>query len=561
MKKSFLSLFLVLVMLLTALPMTAGAAASLEKGASEIAETGSSEGSLKNVRISDNGILSWDPFPGANCYYFGVYTGGGWWYAEKGTMIDLRQLCIDHAYPSGTFDVRLEAWSKAGNEGGHQLSERWEGTYTFVNSNPQLSTPTNLRWEGTFGVWDAVPDAGEYVLWLYADGVPLNSSAAKTTYFNFASWIVSGTKSYTFMVKACGNGHTASDDAVSSAKTFTKNYAVRTITFDANGGSVTPSTIKTDTSGWLTADLPTPTRTNYTFVGWTIRKNDGPMVNNYDPYLENTTLYAKWTFGPISHFAISGITEPVAGEAPDGECLIPANCGYRPTIPNYGYVNWYTEDGDLMNPDTDTFTAGERYSAQVTLIPTEGYEFAASGLTGTMNGKDSTASIFIATPKKKIYMSRWFTCTAGNTVSGTIKSYLDNAGAVKVTLANRSNSSIGFTKTVYGNSASFSFSDVPSGLYLLTVSKANHVSKSVTVAVTAGTPELACQINPIGDTNLNGRIQSNDAMLAYKHAQGGAADQLTGYAAQCADVNHNGKIQANDAMLIYQQAQGKRSLW
>ena len=366
------------------------------------------------------------------------------------------------------------------------------------------------------------------------------------------------------MVKACGNDHTASDDAVSSAKTFTKNYAVRTITFDANGGSVTPSTIKTDTSGWLTADLPTPTRTNYTFVGWTIRKNDGPMVNNYDPYLENTTLYAKWTFGPISHFAISGITEPVAGEAPDSECLIPVDCGYRPTIPNYGYVNWYTEDGDLMNPDTDTFTEGKRYSAQVTLIPTEGYEFAASGLTGTMNGKDATASIFIASPKKKINMSRWFTCSAasvGNTVSGTIKSYLDNAGAVKVTLANRSNSTIGFTKTVYGNSASFSFSDVPSGLYLLTLSKANHVSKSVTVAVTAGTPELKCQINPIGDVDNNGRVNAADAKAVSRHAN--EQEPITdSYKLKCADVTApKNNVNSADAKAILQHANEQKSLW
>ena len=554
MRKSTLCILLALMMILTAVPMTANAA----NGHSEVA-TGNGEGSLKNVRISKDGILSWDPFPGANCYYFGVYTGGGWWSAEKGTMIDLRQLCIDHAYPSGTFDVRLEAWSKAGNEGGHQLSERWEGTYTFVNSNPQLSTPTNLRWDGSFAVWDEVPDAENYVIFLYADGVRLNSTQARTTYFNLASWMVSGTKSYKFTVKACGNGHPNSDDAVSSAKTFTKEYAVRTITFDPNGGSVTPTTIKTDTSGWLTADLPIPTRTNYTFVGWMIRKNDGPMVNNDDTFLENTTLYAKWTLGPISHFVITGITEPVDGEAPDGECLIPTDCGYRPTIPHYGYVSWYDEDGHILNPDTDKFKAGEKYSAQVTLVPTEGYEFAESGLSGTMNGKDTTKSIWVATPKKKITMSRWFTCTAGNTVSGTVTSFLSGSGAVKVTLANRSNSMIGFTTNVYGNSAAFSFPDVPSGIYQLTVSKANHVTKTTNIAVNGNATGLAVKLHPIGDINGDGLVNTTDMMRANNHAK--ELVPLSGYEFACANVNGDDIVNTTDVMRINLHAKSISSLW
>ena len=60
MKKSVLCILLALMMILTAVPMTANAA----NGHSEVA-TGSGEGSLKNVRISQDVILSWDPIPGA----------------------------------------------------------------------------------------------------------------------------------------------------------------------------------------------------------------------------------------------------------------------------------------------------------------------------------------------------------------------------------------------------------------------------------------------------------------------------------------------------------------
>ena len=73
------------------------------------------------------------------------------------------------------------------------------------------------------------------------------------------------------------------------------------------------------------------------------------------------------------------------------------------------------------------------------------------------------------------------------------------------------------------------------------------------------------KICPLGDADLNGRVQANDAMKAYQHAQGKADAQLSGYAFLCADVapvdEPNGKVQAADAMLIYQQAQGKHSLF
>ena len=309
----------------------------------------------------------------------------------------------------------------------------------------------------------------------------------------------------------------------------------------------------------------------YTFTEWEVLSGgvtiaDPTVATNASFTLGDSDVTVKANYKkntPISTFTVTGITEPVAGQAPDGECKIPVNCGYRPTIPEYGYVTWYTDDGDIMNPDTDTFKAGEKYSAQVTLIPTEGYEFAESGLTGTMNGKDTTKSIFIATPKKKIYMSRWFTCSAasaGNTVSGTITSYLDNSGAVKVTLANRSDSMIGFTKTVYGNSASFSFTNVPAGLYLLTFSKDNHVSKTVTIGISSNASGAAFQINPIGDISGDGKVTAKDYAMANAHVQ--KISTLTGYQLQCGDVlKSDGKITAADAARINAHVQKTDPLW
>ncbi|WP_405341819.1 dockerin type I domain-containing protein [Ruminococcus sp.] len=496
MKKSFLSLFLVLVMLLTALPVTAGAAGIGADGTlPEITVT------LSYYPETNTAGLIWNPIQNAELYYIWVknnMTNREDQFAQVGSVLSHSAangcgMTIDSSYftdygwGGSDYQVRIEAVDKYGKTIA-------TGESNIISTNIEiLDTPVAKFANNGVVSWDPVPNATAYTVLIYRSDAQFHVRADTTyqTKVDFTEHLTVGDQ-YLAIVSA-RNG-----------KDYRESKSCQT-------------------------DL-------ITYQGRTV----------------------------VSNFAISGITEPVDGEAPDTECLIPANCGYRPTIPNYGYVNWYTEDGDLMNPDTDTFTAGERYSAQVTLIPTEGYEFAASGLTGTMNGKDATASIFIASPKKKIYMSRWFTCSAasvGNTVSGTIKSYLDNAGAVKVTLANRSNSAIGFTKTVYGNSASFSFSDVPSGLYLLTLSKANHVSKSVTVAVTAGTPELKCQINPIGDVDNNGRVNSADAKAVSRHAN--EQELITdSYKLKCADVTApKNKVNAADAKAIFQHANGQKSLW
>jgi len=66
------------------------------------------------------------------------------------------------------------------------------------------------------------------------------------------------------------------------------------VTYNANGGTVTPSAAATGIDGKLTA-LPTPTRTGYTFDGWYTAVDGGERVDQSKVYTENTTLYAHWT--------------------------------------------------------------------------------------------------------------------------------------------------------------------------------------------------------------------------------------------------------------------------
>lgn len=91
----------------------------------------------------------------------------------------------------------------------------------------------------------------------------------------------------------------ATEDKIYDGKTYTHAWiyddpTVFTITFDANGGTVSPTSVDTQTGGVL-ATLPTPTRSGYNFDGWFTDPTGGTKITNGHTFTQNTTLYAHWT--------------------------------------------------------------------------------------------------------------------------------------------------------------------------------------------------------------------------------------------------------------------------
>ena len=67
-----------------------------------------------------------------------------------------------------------------------------------------------------------------------------------------------------------------------------------TITYDANGGTVSPGTAKIEDGGVI-ASLPEPHRDGYTFIGWYTDLNYNQQIDiNYNP-TSDMHLYAKWS--------------------------------------------------------------------------------------------------------------------------------------------------------------------------------------------------------------------------------------------------------------------------
>ena len=69
--------------------------------------------------------------------------------------------------------------------------------------------------------------------------------------------------------------------------------ATHTVTFNANGGTVTPASATTGTNGRL-ASLPTPIREGFTFNGWFDAAENGNAVTADTVYNSDTTIYAQW---------------------------------------------------------------------------------------------------------------------------------------------------------------------------------------------------------------------------------------------------------------------------
>ncbi|WP_143806916.1 S-layer homology domain-containing protein [Papillibacter cinnamivorans] len=78
---------------------------------------------------------------------------------------------------------------------------------------------------------------------------------------------------------------------------WTPTAAIKTVTFDPNGGSLSPATALTDADGKL-ASLPVPTwpGNEYVFNGWYTDASEGTAITTHTVYEEATTIYAHWTF-------------------------------------------------------------------------------------------------------------------------------------------------------------------------------------------------------------------------------------------------------------------------
>ena len=159
-----------------------------------------------------------------------------------------------------------------------------------------------------------------------------------------------------------------SNQAITLYPTWTANKY--TISWNANGGSVTPASSTYTYDGEPVA-LPTPTRTGYTFNGWFTASSGGSKINDVgktNKPASNTTYYAQWTENTYTVNIVANPAE-AAKTLTLGSQQVGINAVTISATPNVGYqfVNWTASAGiTITNPNSASTTITATKAGTVT---------------------------------------------------------------------------------------------------------------------------------------------------------------------------------------------------
>ena len=237
-----------------------------------------------------------------------------------------------------------------------------EGTQTY----PAIFTPDDtdnyntVETDISVGVVNE-PVVQEYAITFDANGGSVSPSSATTKDGKLESLPTPTYDGYDFL-----GWYTQKDggEKVTTDTVFTKNSIIYahwqeqtaqeyTVTFNANGGSVNPSSATTK-DGKLES-LPTPTRGGYDFLGWYTEKDGGEKVTTDTFFTENSTIYAHWQKQAAQEYTVTfdangGSVNPSSATTKDGKLeSLPT-----PTRGGYDFLGWYTQKdgGDKVTTNT-----------------------------------------------------------------------------------------------------------------------------------------------------------------------------------------------------------------
>ena len=211
-------------------------------------------------------------------------------------------------------------------------------------------------------------------------------------YFDFVIYGMSAGNNYgiAFQQNNYGDPANTSGRVKWTKATFTKGTHY-TVTFDAAGGSVSPGT-KDVLDGVPLGTLPTPTKGEDTFTGWTLNSTIVDATTTVDYSFYNATLVATWKTpvpaAPIVvNFTDAGLAVPSALNLVASADIAPDGSSYTLNyLGGYGQVYavfelTFDQPPDLSDYKSVTFTykgeAGDINSKQVRLL--------AAGSTGSPN--------------------------------------------------------------------------------------------------------------------------------------------------------------------------------
>ncbi|GBU27635.1 hypothetical protein R84B8_01170 [Treponema sp. R8-4-B8] len=303
----------------------------------------------------------------------------------------------------------------SGGTGGGGGSTTVPNAPTGVNATAVSSSSISVSWSAVSGAtsYDVYFEIGSSITKNFAGTVTGTSYThtglqAGTTYYYYIKAVNSaGSSNYSSSALATtqssgGGGSGGGGD----------NQTTYTITFNANGGSVSPTSGTTGTNGSL-ATLPTPTRSGYTFNGWFTSTSGGTQVTTSTVFSQNSTIYARWTSSaPIE----TRLDQPIFGTNSVTSSSITINWTLQTTgtTPNglYSYAA----------PTNITIAV---YIAEDGSTPAFWYDLTSTPLAGTARSytlSNYTPWIYYVGGKRRVSLR--VTCTrSGNTSTQAIMSY------------------------------------------------------------------------------------------------------------------------------------------
>lgn len=167
---------------------------------------------------------------------------------------------------------------------------------------------------------------------------------------------------YAYILAEVVNAGNATDYASSPYSITVPNStnSTYTITFNANGGTVTPASGTTGTDGKLTS-LPTPDYAGHVFGGWFTAASGGTQVTTDTEFTSSDTIYAQWDRTPATTYTVTfdpngGSVTPMSKTTGiDGKLTsLPT-----PAYSGYDFEGWYTQTIGGTKVTTDTVFASD----------------------------------------------------------------------------------------------------------------------------------------------------------------------------------------------------------
>ena len=303
----------------------------------------------------------------------------------------------------------------------------------------------------TTGTYTVTPTNGVNVRSGAGTGYSIVGAASKGTSFSVSK--ISGSWGYTSSIK-CTNGTKSGWVSLSncSKQGSTSTTTYYTLTYNANGGSNAPSSQKVTANTNFYLSSSRPTRSGYTFLGWTTDKNASSA--SYTPgqcvkINSNITLYAVWksnTVNPTSvSLSFSSCTLSMGGTKTLTATVYPSNA-------NNKSVTWSSSNSSVVSVSNGKITAKSLGTATITAK--------------TSNGKTATCKVTVTgvSINGSYYLNSFYTTPYVGDVH-----YL--------------------TATSYPSSSSFTWSSSNSNVVSITSSGKMTAKAAGTAIITARTPD------------------------------------------------------------------------